>query len=106
MSETRVGINGFGRIGRAAFRQALDRDDVTVVAINDLVGADDLAYLLRYDTVYGRLGSDVALEDGQLRVGDLRVAVSSEKDPSSIRWSDHDVDVVVEATGAFRAREK
>jgi glyceraldehyde-3-phosphate dehydrogenase type I len=106
MSETRVGIKGFGRIGRAVFRQALDRDDVTVVAINDLVGADDLAYLLRYDSVYGRLGSDVALEDGQLRVGDLRVAVSSEKDPSSIRWSDHDVDVVVEATGAFRAREK
>mgnify|MGYP006292029265 FL=1 len=105
MSATRVGINGFGRIGRAAFRQTLRRDDVEVVAINDLIPIDDLAYLLRHDSVYGRLDESVRVDDDRLVVGDAPVTVHSTEDPGRIRWADHDVDVVIEATGAFRARD-
>ena len=106
MPVTRVGINGFGRIGRCAFRQLFEREDIEVALINDLVDGEDLAYLLKYDSVHGRLEQPIRFEDGHLTIEDDRVAVTSVKDPAEIPWGDHGVDIVIESTGVFRARDK
>ncbi len=100
----RVGINGFGRIGRSVFRILADRPGVDVVGVNDLFDADRLAYLLRYDTVQGVLGHDVEVTQTGLRVGGRDVRLSAEKDPSRLPWSDLGVDIAVESTGVFRSR--
>jgi glyceraldehyde 3-phosphate dehydrogenase len=102
----RIGINGFGRIGRAAFRAALGRDDVEVVAVNDLLDLRHLAYLLRYDSVHGRLGREVALGgDGASLVVDGRpVRASAVKAPAASAWREARVDVVLESTGVFLTR--
>lgn len=98
----RVAINGFGRIGRAAFKIALEHpDEVSVVAINDLGELENLAYLLTYDSIYGRYGREVTTGDGELRVGDVAVKVFAEKDPTQLPWKDLQVDVVIESTGVF-----
>ncbi len=102
----RIGINGFGRIGRMAFRAALERDDVEVVAINDLLELPHLAYLLTYDSVRGRLGRPVAAREGALVVGDRRVRATAAKDPAATAWGELGVDVVIESTGVFLTREK
>ncbi|HVR33366.1 MAG TPA: type I glyceraldehyde-3-phosphate dehydrogenase [Acidimicrobiia bacterium] len=104
----KVAINGFGRIGRNVFRIILQRDDpnVEVVAINDLADDDILAYLLEYDSVMGPLGQDVEVEDGVMRVGRHSVKMLMEGNPPDLPWAELDVDVVVEATGIFRSREK
>jgi glyceraldehyde 3-phosphate dehydrogenase len=102
----RIGINGFGRIGRMAFRAALERDDVEVVAVNDLLELPQLAYLLTYDSVRGRLGRPVAVRDGALVVGDRRVRATALKDPAAAAWGELDVAVVIESTGVFLTREK
>ena len=104
----KVAINGFGRIGRNVFRIILQRDDpnVEVVAINDLADDDILAYLLEYDSVMGPLGQDVEVEDGVMRVGRHSVKMLMERNPPDLPWAELDVDVVVEATGIFRSREK
>ncbi len=104
----RVAINGFGRIGRNVFRIILQRDnpDIEVVAINDLADDDILAYLLEYDSVMGPLGRDVAVADGVMTVGRQSVRMLMERDPAELPWGELDVDVVVEATGIFRSREK
>jgi glyceraldehyde 3-phosphate dehydrogenase len=106
----RVAINGFGRIGRAFLRCAEESQDIEVVAINDLTEIDNLVYLLRYDSVYGKPPFDVGTrKDGWrtlLTVGGRDVPVYMEKDPSVLPWKDLDVDVVVEATGVFREYEK
>jgi len=101
----RVGINGFGRIGRSVFRILADRPGIEVVAINDLTTNDHLAYLLRYDTVMGVFEGDVRTDADSLTVGGRRIAMTSEKDPSRIPWRDHGADVVVESTGKILTRE-
>jgi glyceraldehyde 3-phosphate dehydrogenase len=101
----RVAINGFGRIGRAAFKIARERDDIEVVAINDLGELENLAYLLRYDSVYGRYGRTVKVDDGQLVVDDTAVAVFAEKEPDKLPWGKLNIDVVIESTGFFTEGE-
>jgi len=100
----RVGINGFGRIGRSVFRILSDRDDIQVVAINDLFDNEQLAYLLRYDTVMGRFPKPVSLDGDVLRVNGDEVAMTAERDPADLPWKRLGVDVVVESTGVFRER--
>ncbi len=100
----RVGINGFGRIGRSVFRILSDRDDIEVVAINDLFDNRQLAYLLRFDTVMGVFDKEVKVDDESLWVDGTRVAMTGERDPASIPWGELGVDVVVESTGVFRER--
>ena len=101
----RIGINGFGRIGRSVFRILADRAGIEVVAINDLTTNGHLAYLLRYDTVMGVFEGDVRTDADSLTVGGRRIAMTSEKDPSRIPWRDHGADVVVESTGKILTRE-
>jgi glyceraldehyde 3-phosphate dehydrogenase len=101
----RVGINGFGRIGRLALRAALGNESVEVVAINDLTGASTMAHLLRYDSVHGQLDVDVAAGDDAIEVDGRSIAYTAIKDPAELRWGDFGVDVVMECTGFFRDRE-
>jgi glyceraldehyde 3-phosphate dehydrogenase len=105
---TKVAINGFGRIGRSVFRIILKRDnpDIEVVAINDLADDDVLAYLLEYDSVMGVLDVEPSVSDGVMTVGRHSVKMLMERDPSQLPWDELDVDVVIEATGIFRDREK
>ncbi|MCA9349148.1 aldehyde dehydrogenase, partial [Candidatus Saccharibacteria bacterium] len=104
--KTRVAINGFGRIGRNAFRVAFDRDDIEIVAINDLTNNEMLAYLLKYDTNYGAYHHEVSFEEGCIVVDGKKVPVSAEKDPANLPWADRQVDVVIESTGLFVTAEK
>lgn len=100
----KIGINGFGRIGRNIFRQALQNDHVEIVAINDLTDADMLAHLLKYDSVHGVLPVDVSAIDGNIIVDEKEIQVSSERDPLQIGWGKQNVDIVIESTGIFRDR--
>ena len=97
----RIGINGFGRIGRLAFRQAMACPDVEVVAINDLIDIDYLAYLLRYDSTHRRFPGEIDVVDGQLVVNGSIIRVTAERDPSQLRWGDVGADYVLESTGFF-----
>ena len=100
----RIGINGFGRIGRNVFRILNDRTDLEVVAINDLTDTKTLAHLLRYDTVAGRFDGQVEVGDGTMTVDGKEIRTLAERDPAALPWGDLGVDFVVEATGIFRAR--
>jgi glyceraldehyde 3-phosphate dehydrogenase len=102
---TAAGINGFGRIGRAFMRRALEREDLEVVAVNDVADAATLAHLLEFDSTYGPLGQAVEYGPGSLTVGGRRVAVVSVADPAGIDWGGLGASVVIESTGKFRARE-
>jgi glyceraldehyde 3-phosphate dehydrogenase len=102
----KIGINGFGRIGRMAFRAALLRDDVQVVAINDLLELTHLAYLLKYDSVHGRFTRPVAVQDRALMVDGRRVRTTAVKDPAASAWGEAGVDVVIESTGIFLTNDK
>ncbi len=101
----KVGVNGFGRIGRNFFRSVLTNDNIDIVAINDITDATTLAHLLKYDSVLGRLDADVSSEGDALVVNGKRVSVFSERDPANLPWAKHDVSVVVESTGLFRDKE-
>ena len=101
----KVGINGFGRIGRMVFRASVGRDDIEIVAINDLLEVEYLAYMLKYDSVHGRFCGDVSAENGKLIVNGKEVRVTAETDPSKLAWGDAGVDVVVESTGIFLTSE-
>ncbi len=101
---THVGINGFGRIGRSVFRILSERDDIYVVCINDLFENEQLAYLLKYDTVMGIFKKEVTATDDALYVGDQKVVMTEHRDPGAIPWKDLGVDVVIESTGVFRER--
>lgn len=101
----RVGLNGFGRIGRAVLRIMHGREDMQVVAINDLYEPRDLAYLLKYDTVMGTFREPIDYSDGQLHVGDCSITLLREREPARLPWGDLGVDIVIEATGIFRTRE-
>lgn len=107
MSKVKLGINGFGRIGRIVFRETYNRDNVEVVAINDLLDVEHLAYLLKYDSVHGRFNGKVEVKDGKLYVNDRFIRVTAERDPKLIKWDDAsvDVDVVAECTGIFTTLE-
>ncbi|WP_166212951.1 type I glyceraldehyde-3-phosphate dehydrogenase [Cognatiluteimonas telluris] len=99
----KVGINGFGRIGRNVLRSAVQNfgNDIQIVAINDLLEPDYLAYMLRYDSVHGRFEGEVSIEDGQLVVNGQRIRLTQERDPSNLKWDEVGADVVIESTGLF-----
>jgi len=101
----RVGINGFGRIGRMVFRAAQDFDDIEVVGINDLLEPDYLAYMLQYDSVHGKFKGDIAVDGKTLVVNGNKIRLTAERDPAELNWGDLDVDVVVESTGLFLTKE-
>ena len=101
-----VAINGFGRIGRLAFRQMLDREDVQVVAINDLTDVDTLAHLLKYDSIHGKFNGTVEVVNGHLVVNGTTRHITAERNPAELPWAQLKVDVVVESTGVFTSEEK
>ncbi len=101
----KVGINGFGRIGRLAFRQTVLRDNVQVVAINDLLEVDYLAYMLKYDSVHGEFKGTVEVKDGKLVVNGNEIRITAERNPEDLKWDDVDVDYVMECTGIFKTLE-
>ncbi|EKT63669.1 glyceraldehyde-3-phosphate dehydrogenase [Providencia burhodogranariea] len=101
----KVGINGFGRIGRIVFRAAQERSDVEIVAINDLLDAEYMAYMLKYDSTHGRFNGTVEVKDGHLVVNGKKIRVTAEKDPANLKWNEVGVDVVAEATGIFLTDE-
>ncbi|WP_010532159.1 type I glyceraldehyde-3-phosphate dehydrogenase [Lentibacillus jeotgali] len=102
---TKMGINGFGRIGRNVFRQAMKNDDVEVVAVNDLTDANMLAHLLQYDSVHGTLDEEVTVNGSNIVVGGKEIKVLSEKDPANLGWDELGVDIVIESTGRFTQRD-
>lgn len=101
----KVGINGFGRIGRFVFRAAAERNDIEIVGINDLIDVDYMAYMLKYDSTHGRFKGTVEVVDGQLVVNGNTVRVTAERNPADLKWNEIDVDVVVESTGLFLTDE-
>ena len=101
MSNLKLGINGFGRIGRIVFRATLNRPDVDVVAINDLLDVDHLAYLLEYDSVHGRFDGEIEVKDGNLIVNGKTIRVTAKRDPKTLAWDEVNTDVVAECTGIF-----
>ncbi len=106
MSNVKVAINGFGRIGRLAFRQIFNMEGIEVVAINDLTKPNVLAHLLKYDTAQGRFNQDVTFNDNTITVNGKDITIYAQKDPAQIPWGAHNVDVVLECTGFFTDREK
>jgi glyceraldehyde 3-phosphate dehydrogenase len=98
---TKIGINGFGRIGRLAFRAAVGRKDVEVVGINDLVDPDYMAYMLKYDSTHGRFDGTVEVKDGNLIVNGKKIRVTAEKDPANLKWNEVGAEIVIESTGLF-----
>ena len=108
MSKIKVGINGFGRIGRLVFRAACNNADIEVVGINDLVPVDYMAYMLKYDSVHGRFNGtiDYNVEKGQLIVNGNVIRVTAEKDPANLKWNEVNAEYVVESTGLFLTKEK
>jgi glyceraldehyde 3-phosphate dehydrogenase len=101
----KIGINGFGRIGRLAFRAALQRDDIEVVGINDLVDPDYMAYMLKYDSTHGKFEGTVEEKDGHLVVNGKTIRVTAEKDPANLKWDEVGAEVVLECTGLFLSKE-
>lgn len=105
MSTKRVAINGFGRIGRAALKLIMEVPELELVAVNDLMSIDNSAYLLKYDSVYGKYENEVSFEGNRMRVKDKSVLFLSERDPGKLPWKDLNIDVVIESTGFFTNRE-
>ncbi|MDC0377645.1 type I glyceraldehyde-3-phosphate dehydrogenase [Flavobacteriaceae bacterium] len=106
MSKIKLGINGFGRIGRMVFRASLKRNDVKVVGINDLLDVEHLAYLLKYDSVHGTCDASIEVKDGNLIVDNNIIRITAERDPKQISWDSIDTDIVAECTGIFTSLEK
>ncbi len=102
----KIGINGFGRIGRLVFRRAVELDDVEVVGINDLLDVDYIAYMLKYDSTHGRFKGEVSVKDGHLIVNGKTIRVSAEKNPADLKWNEVEAEYVVESTGLFLTKEK
>lgn len=105
MSVTRVAINGFGRIGRNAFKIAWERKDIEIVAVNDLTDTKTLAYLLKHDSNYGTYGPEVSYDEQSIIVDGKSVQVLAEREPSALPWRDLDIDIVIESTGFFTSKE-
>ena len=102
----KVGINGFGRIGRLVFRAAQKRNDIEVVGINDLISVEYMAYMLKYDTMHGQFDGTIDIKDGQLVVNGKAIRVTAEKNPADLKWSEIGAEYVVESTGLFLTKEK
>ena len=98
---TKIGINGFGRIGRLAFRAAVGRKDIEIVGINDIVDPEYMAYMLKYDSTHGRFSGTVEAKDGHLVVNGNKIRVTAEKDPANLKWGDVGAEIVIESTGLF-----
>ena len=98
---TKIGINGFGRIGRLAFRAAINRKDIEVVGINDIVEPDYMAYMLKYDSTHGKFNGTVEVKDGNLIVNGKKIRVTAERDPANLKWSEVGAEIVIESTGLF-----
>ncbi|HPS24203.1 MAG: type I glyceraldehyde-3-phosphate dehydrogenase [Bacteroidales bacterium] len=106
MNKIKVGINGFGRIGRLVFRAAQERENIEIVGINDLISVDYMAYMLRYDTVHGQFTGSIDVKDGNLVVNGHAIRVTAEKDPANLKWNEVGAEYVVESTGLFLTKEK
>ena len=106
MSKIKVGIHGFGRIGRLVFRAAMAKDNVEIVGINDLISVDYMAYMLRYDTMHGQFKGSIEVKDGALVVNGHSIRVTAEKDPANLKWNEVGAEYVVESTGLFLTKEK
>jgi glyceraldehyde 3-phosphate dehydrogenase len=105
MSKIRIGINGFGRIGRLAFRAAVNRPDVEIVAINDLVDPEYMAYMLKYDSTHGRFDGTIEVKNGMLSVNGKDIRITAEKDPANLRWEEVGAFNIIESTGIFLTKE-
>lgn len=105
MSKVKIGINGFGRIGRLVFRVAAESPNIEVVGINDLIDVDYMAYMLKYDSTHGQFKGDVEVKDGKLVVNGSPIRVTSERNPADLKWSDVGAEYVVESTGLFLTKE-
>ena len=105
MSTIKVGINGFGRIGRLVFRAMTERDNIEVVGINDLINAEYMAYMLKYDSVHGIFAGEVSVEGNDLVVNGKRIRVTAERDPNNLKWNEVGADYIVESTGLFLSKE-
>ena len=106
MSKIKVGINGFGRIGRLVFRAAMTRDDIEIVGINDLIDVDYMVYMLKYDTMHGRFNGTVEAKDGKLVVNGHAIRATAERNPEDLKWNEVGAEYVVESTGLFLTKEK
>ena len=105
MGKIKVGINGFGRIGRLVFRAAIDRPNIEIVGINDLVDVEYMSYMLRYDSTHGRFNGKVEVKDGKLVVNGQAIRITAEKDPANLKWGDVGAEYVIESTGLFLTQE-
>jgi len=101
----KVGINGFGRIGRLAFRSAINRSNIQIVGINDLLDVEYLAYMLKYDSVHGQFDGEVEVKDGKLLVNGNLIRITAERDPANLKWDEVGADYVIESTGFFLTEE-
>ena len=99
MSKIKIGINGFGRIGRLVFRAAQNRDDIQVVGINDLIDVEYMAYMLKYDTMHGQFNGTIEVKDGKLVVNGNAIRITAEKNPADLKWDEVGAEYVVESTG-------
>ena len=106
MAKIKIGINGFGRIGRLAFRASIQRNDIEVVGINDLIDVEYMAYMLRYDTIHGGFKGAVEVKNGNLIVNGNAIRVTAEKDPANLKWNEIGAEYVIESTGLFLSRDK
>ncbi|PZU19187.1 MAG: type I glyceraldehyde-3-phosphate dehydrogenase [Chryseobacterium sp.] len=106
MKSIRIGINGFGRIGRLVFRAAQQYENIQIVGINDLVDVEYMAYMLKYDSIHSRFDKDITVKDGNLIVGGETIRISSEKNPTNLKWDEVSADYVIESTGLFLTKEK
>lgn len=105
MKKTNIAINGFGRIGKLAFRIAHQREDINIVAINDLLDVNHLAYMLKYDSVHGRFCGEISVKNGDLIVDGKKIRVSAEKDPTQLKWDAVEAEVIIDCTGIFKTKE-
>jgi len=105
MKKIKIGINGFGRIGRLVFRASINREDVQIVGINDLLDVNYMAYMLKYDTVHGQFNGDVSVKEGKLVVNGQEIRVTAEKDPANLKWGEIGAEYIVESTGLFLTKE-
>ena len=103
---TKIGINGFGRIGRIAFRIAAQNDHVEIVAVNDLLDVEHLAYLLKYDSVHGKFDGSVVVQDGNLVVNGKTIRVTAERNPEALKWDEIGAEIIIDCTGIFTTKEK
>ena len=103
---TKIGINGFGRIGRLVFRVAINKPDLEIVGINDLIDVEYIAYMLRYDSTHGQFDGEIDVKDGNLIVNGQTIRVTAERNPADLKWDEVGAEYVIESTGLFLTKEK